>query len=149
MSVRKTLEAVGITLKPEWTPAGEGGEKEAVFAVPIQRVVVIRRPTSTRIDSLLVTTSAVHPRPDGRVHGDGGAACHTLKAANAIGTVGPDLNKALPGKDAAFIHTSIVDPNAYIAPGYSKGIMPATFGTQLSSKQIDDLVAFVYQSTRG
>jgi mono/diheme cytochrome c family protein len=78
----------------------------------------------------------------------GCTACHTLKAANATGTVGPDLNKTLPDKDAAFIHTSIVDPNAYIAPGYSKGIMPENFGTQLSAKQINDLVAFVYQSTR-
>ena len=32
MSVRKTLEAVGITLKPEWTPAGEGGEKKLADA---------------------------------------------------------------------------------------------------------------------
>ena len=79
----------------------------------------------------------------------GCAACHTLKAANATGTVGPNLDKNLKDKDAAFIHTSIVDPNAFIAPGYSKGIMPQTFGTQLSPKQIDDLVAFVYQSTHG
>ena len=101
------------------------------------------------------TTSTTSPAPTGDAAAgkavftsSGCAACHTLKAANATGTVGPDLNKALPDKDAAFIHTSIVDPNAYIAPGYSKGIMPENFGTQLSSKQIDDLVAFVYQSTR-
>jgi mono/diheme cytochrome c family protein len=74
-------------------------------------------------------------------------ACHTLMAANATGTVGPDLDKTLKDKDAAFIHTSIVQPNAYIAAGYPKGVMPENFGTQLSPKQIDDLVAFVYQST--
>lgn len=79
----------------------------------------------------------------------GCAACHTLKAGNATGTVGPNLDETLKDKDAAFIHTSIVDPNAYIAPGYPKGVMPPNFGTQLSPKQIDDLVAFVYTSTQG
>jgi hypothetical protein len=45
----------------------------------------------------------------------------------------------------AFIKQSIVDPNAYIAPGYAKGVMPPNFGTTLSAKQVDDLVAFLAQ----
>jgi len=77
----------------------------------------------------------------------GCGACHTLKAANATGTVGPNLDETLKDKDAGFIHTSIVDPNAFIAPGYPKGVMPENFDTQLSPKQLDDLVAFVYKST--
>jgi hypothetical protein len=32
MSVRRTLEAVGITLKPAWSPAGQGGEKKLADA---------------------------------------------------------------------------------------------------------------------
>ena len=44
---------------------------------------------------------------------------------------------------AAFIKESIKDPDAYIAKGYSKGIMPTTFGKSLSSKQLHDLVAFI------
>jgi hypothetical protein len=47
----------------------------------------------------------------------------------------------------AFIHESIVNPDAYIAKGYSKGIMPTNFGSTLSSKQIDDLVAFIDSGT--
>ena len=74
-------------------------------------------------------------------------ACHTLSAAGASGKVGPDLDKTLTDKDAAFIKTSIVDPNAYIAPGYQKGIMPENFKSALSPKQLNDLVAFVYKST--
>ena len=49
----------------------------------------------------------------------GCSACHTLADARATGTVGPDLDKSLKGKDEAFIRTSIVDPNAEIAKGYS------------------------------
>ena len=44
---------------------------------------------------------------------------------------------------AAFIKESIEDPDAYIAKGYSKGIMPTTFGKSLSGKQLNDLVAFI------
>jgi mono/diheme cytochrome c family protein len=79
----------------------------------------------------------------------GCSACHTLKEANASGTVGPNLDEALKGKDAGFIHESIVDPNAEIAEGYQKGIMPDTFDTSLSKKQLDDLVALLSQAANG
>lgn len=70
----------------------------------------------------------------------GCASCHTLKAANATGTTGPDLDTALKGKSPAYIKQSIVDPNAVIAKGYPANVMPPTFGKQLSSQQIQQLV---------
>lgn len=81
---------------------------------------------------------------------NGCAACHTFAPANAAGTVGPNLDTA-PTADAkkdnmplpAFVKQSIVDPNAYIAPGYPKGVMPTTFGSSLSSAQLNSLVAFI------
>jgi mono/diheme cytochrome c family protein len=74
---------------------------------------------------------------------NGCASCHTFQPAGATGTVGPDLSQVLKGKSVAFIHQSIVDPNAVIAPGYQPNIMPQTFGSTLSTKQLDDLVAFL------
>jgi mono/diheme cytochrome c family protein len=74
-------------------------------------------------------------------------SCHTLAEANATGQVGPNLDDVLKGKDAAFIHESIVDPNAEIASGFSAGIMPETYASSLSDQQIADLVAFLVQST--
>jgi cytochrome c oxidase subunit 2 len=59
--------------------------------------------------------------------------------------IGPDLDTALKGKTAAFIRQSIVDPNAEIAPGYQPGIMPQGYGSQLTAKQMADLVAFLQQ----
>jgi mono/diheme cytochrome c family protein len=108
-------------------------------------------PTTSTTTTTQTTTSAA-PTGDAAAGkavfaSSGCAACHTLKAAGATGTVGPNLDQTLKGKDAAFIHQSIVEPNAYIAPGYPKGVMPESFGTSLSKKQIDDLVAFVYTST--
>jgi mono/diheme cytochrome c family protein len=67
----------------------------------------------------------------------GCAGCHTLKAAGATGTVGPNLDEAKP--DESLIRARVE---------HGKGAMPA-FGDsgQLSKKQIDDVVAFVYRST--
>jgi mono/diheme cytochrome c family protein len=73
----------------------------------------------------------------------GCGSCHTFKPAGSTGNVGPNLSEVLKGKDAAFIHQSIVDPNAVIAKGYSPNIMPQTYGSQLSAKQLADLVAFL------
>jgi cytochrome c oxidase subunit II len=80
---------------------------------------------------------------------NGCAACHTEAAAKATGKVGPDLDrlKQEAAKDgrplAQFISESITDPNAYIAPGYAKGVMPETFKQSLSSAQLDQLVQFL------
>ena len=63
--------------------------------------------------------------------------CHTLQAANATGTVGPNLDDAQP--DLA----TIVD-----RVRHGRGAMPA-FEGQLSVTQIRDVAAFVYDSTHG
>jgi cytochrome c551/c552 len=87
---------------------------------------------------------------------NGCSGCHTFKPANSNGTIGPDLDSA-PAQDAkadnnmalaAFVKESIVDPNKYIAKGFSSGIMPGDFGSKLSSSQIDDLVAFILSGTK-
>jgi len=77
------------------------------------------------------------------------STCHTLKEAGATQTIGPNLDEVLKGKDAAFIHESIVDPNAEVATGYQPGIMPETYSEQLDEKQLADLVAFLVQATKG
>jgi mono/diheme cytochrome c family protein len=76
------------------------------------------------------------------------SSCHTLKEAGATQTIGPNLDEVLKGKDAAFIHESIVDPNAEVATGYQSGIMPGTYGEQLDEQQLADLVAFLVQATK-
>jgi cytochrome c oxidase subunit 2 len=89
--------------------------------------------------------------PDGKAlfASAGCSACHTLADAGATGTTGPDLNKVLKGKDPAFIKTSIVDPNAELAPGYQAGIMPQNFSRQLTPAQIDALVKYLSDVTKG
>jgi cytochrome c oxidase subunit II len=74
--------------------------------------------------------------------------CHTFKPASATGTVGPDLDNLRQAAQAAgqpleeFIRQSIVDPNAYVAPGYQKGVMPETFSS-LPKQQLEALVKYL------
>ena len=75
---------------------------------------------------------------------NGCSGCHTFEAAGSTGAVGPNLDEALQGKDAEFVHQSIVEPNAEVAEGYNAGVMPSF--QQLSEDQVNDLVAFLTQS---
>jgi cytochrome c551/c552 len=73
--------------------------------------------------------------------------CHTYTPAGSHGTIGPDLDKlAQYAKQAKrpltpFVHQSIVDPNAYIQPGYPRGVMPSF--AHLSASDVNDLVQFL------
>jgi cytochrome c oxidase subunit II len=75
----------------------------------------------------------------------GCGSCHTYEPAGSKGTVGPNLTTALKGKSPDFIHESIVNPSAEIAKGYPPNVMPQTYGSQLSDKQLADLVSFLSQ----
>ena len=77
------------------------------------------------------------------------STCHTLSAAGATGTVGPNLDDGLKGKDAAFIHQSIVEPDAEITSGFADNLMPEDYGEKLDEQQLADLVAFLVQATNG
>jgi cytochrome c oxidase subunit 2 len=81
---------------------------------------------------------------------NGCGACHTFKAVpGAAGKVGPDLDniKATAAKAGqsllAYIKTSIVNPNAFITPGYQPGVMPGNFGTTMTATQINALATFI------
>jgi mono/diheme cytochrome c family protein len=88
--------------------------------------------------------------------GAGGCgSCHTLRDAGASGTVGPDLDKLKAdaqkaGKPLeAYTKESIVDPEAYVVPGFPKGVMPPDFSSTLNKKQIDDLVGYLLSTAGG
>src|SRR5438046_980434 len=79
----------------------------------------------------------------------GCGSCHTYGPAGSTGKVGPDLDKVASDAQKAnqgpvpdYVHTSITQPDAYVVPGFPKGVMPQ-YGGQLSAKQVADLVAFL------
>ncbi|MBV8479263.1 MAG: c-type cytochrome [Actinobacteria bacterium] len=115
------------------------------------------RPTTTAAATTAAATTTAAAATGGSAvaakaifSGAGCAACHTFKPAGATGKIGPDLDTA-PEKDAkkdkmalaAFIKQSIVDPNAYISPGFPKSVMPPNFGSTLGSAKVDELVNYI------
>jgi cytochrome c oxidase subunit 2 len=79
--------------------------------------------------------------------------CHVFKPAGSTGKVGPDLDKLPAEAQRAgqpleqFIRESIVNPNAYVEPGFPKGVMPQTFNT-LPKSQLDALVSFLAKGAK-
>lgn len=67
----------------------------------------------------------------------GCTGCHTLAAAHATGTVGPDLDQTHPTYRKATARVTL-----------GRGTMPS-FKSQLSTQQIADVAAYVVKSTGG
>jgi len=84
---------------------------------------------------------------------NGCAACHTFTPAGATGKIGPDLDKLQAEAQKAgkplqdFVRQSIVDPNAYIEPGYHPNVMPESF-KDLPKGQLDALVQFLSRGSK-
>jgi mono/diheme cytochrome c family protein len=77
----------------------------------------------------------------------GCGSCHTLAALGdiATGTVGPNLDEAIPGQSPEQVEESIVDPEAQITQGFPSGVMPDTYA-DLPQKDIQELADFLIQS---
>jgi mono/diheme cytochrome c family protein len=67
----------------------------------------------------------------------GCVGCHTLAAAHATGTVGPNLDQAKPDYQLTTGRVTL-----------GKGVMPSFHG-QLTTQQIADVAAYVVKSTGG
>ncbi|MGO9886859.1 MAG: cytochrome c oxidase subunit II [Solirubrobacteraceae bacterium] len=91
----------------------------------------------------------------------GCSGCHTLAAASATGTVGPNLDVRLRTDCAnpasqkirgttlkECIETAITKPYAYLPTGYSAGIMPSNFAQRLTPDQIQALVNFLSSAAK-
>ncbi len=100
------------------------------------------------------TDEAGNPAAGKRIYTEQGCGtCHAFKAAGSTGAVGPDLDVVLD-RDAErsgkpldeFVRESIVEPDAFIAPGFKRRVMPQTFGAELSEQELADLVAFLTQN---
>jgi mono/diheme cytochrome c family protein len=81
--------------------------------------------------------------------------CHKL-GPNVVGVTGPDLNllpdvaaTRVAGEDAeTYVHTSIVDPNAFVNEGFPSGTMPPNFKDRMSEEEINNLVQWLLDPNR-
>ena len=82
----------------------------------------------------------------------GCGGCHTFAPAGSNGTIGPNLNdlKAAAAKYAKgqtpeeYVRQSILDPGAFIVPGFSNA-MPS-FKGRLTDKQIQTVIDYLLKS---
>jgi len=74
------------------------------------------------------------------IRGAGCTACHKIDGAG--GAIGPDLTHVGSRLSANLIRESILNPDAKVAKGYEKfkGVMPKTFGNQLTAAQLEAVV---------
>ena len=77
------------------------------------------------------------------IRGAGCTGCHKINGEG--GAIGPDLNHVGSRLSANLIRESILTPEAKVAKGFEKfkGIMPKTFGNQLTAAQLEALVQFL------
>jgi len=84
----------------------------------------------------------------------GCGGCHTFKPANAAGNVGPDLDnvkadaaKANRGSVTQYITESIVNPAAYVVPGFPNA-MPPVYKAQIPPAQLKQLVQYLEENAK-
>jgi len=77
------------------------------------------------------------------IRGAGCTGCHTINGEG--GKIGPDLSHVGSRLSQNLIRESILLPDAKTAKGFEKfkGVMPKTFGHQLTGEQLEALVQFL------
>jgi cytochrome c oxidase subunit 2 len=140
-------------------PIGQPGPNDAQQGVPGSTGSAASSSSSSAATTSSSTSTASGAASPGKavfLGSAGCSGCHTLAAAGATGTVGPNLDVRLrtdcsgaPSKKirgatlTQCIHTAIVHPYAFIPSGFTKGVMPSTFSQTLTGAQIQSLVTYL------
>lgn len=103
---------------PKESPAGDAGEKKAESGP--------RKPYAT-VNEIIEAVNC--------------GMCH--KVAEQVGEVGPDLIQIGGKRDREYLRRAILNPNADIAEGYEKDMMPADYGTQLYASEVELLLDYL------
>jgi cytochrome c6 len=128
---------------PGHAPAGMKGKFGVGVAAP-KPVPTTPRPTTTTTTTTTPTSTGPETLEGDPVAGrgvfnaNGCASCHTMAAAGANGTVGPNLDVAKPGQARV---------RQFVQNGSTSGgtVMPAF--SSMSQTDLNNIAAFVYAST--
>ena len=75
--------------------------------------------------------------------------CHSLEPGMiglgpSLATAGAEAGARVAGTFAAvYLRESILAPDVFVVEGFAGGIMPVTYGDELTEQQVADLVAFL------
>jgi mono/diheme cytochrome c family protein len=132
---------------------------EHAAAAPASEVGLLAQATKPKVGAGVATTPELKEGKEAFLT-QGCSSCHTLADAASTGTIGPNLDERLRSdcENAASksargatleecVKIAITDPYKYIPSGYTAGVMPANFGSKLTSKQLAALVAYLIKAT--
>lgn len=153
--------AAGVLLSPDMGPALIAQEAgQVVEAKPTEPPPVLSELTPEQIyaglppDLATAVTSADIAQAPLLATTKGCIGCHDLDP-NKVMTgptwhnVGDTAITRVPGESPAeYLHQSIVNPNAFVVPGYPANIMPQTFGDQLTTQELGDMIAYLLSQTQ-
>ena len=77
------------------------------------------------------------------------STCHSLEpgvtlAGPSLSGIGAQAGSRVSGMAADdYLPQSVRQPDAHVVEGFTPGIMPGTYGSQLSEQQVKDLVAYM------
>ncbi|MDQ3248082.1 MAG: c-type cytochrome, partial [Chloroflexota bacterium] len=144
-----------------WQPFQDGPSKAPTttitYTVGMLGAAAVGRPVEVAVSNTTTATAAVPagPRsPQTLYTAMACIGCHKLdqnQTPDNIGQPGPHQGNLyetaatrVAGQDAeTYVYTSIVDPAAYVVPGYVNNIMPQTFKEQMSEEEIRGLVQWM------
>jgi mono/diheme cytochrome c family protein len=121
----------GQTFMPANLVTGQDAEDVAAYVASVAGIPGIEPPPLPEDDALLF--------------GELCGSCHTLAEAGTVGTVGPNLDDALPGQPAAAIEESIRNPEAQMSafPFPGGGVMPPFDEVRLPEADLQRLVDYL------
>lgn len=93
--------------------------------------------------STAAAPAAASNKPEDIIAAGGCMGCHALRGQG--GTVAPSFDGIGARSNRDELRESILDPNAKVAPAYEamRGVMPQTFGQQLTAGQLEALVTYL------
>jgi mono/diheme cytochrome c family protein len=128
---------------------------QALEAAPVGTTIPPAQAVGTALDTPL--PAGVADNGQKLFTSQGCAACHSLKPGEKI--VGPSLAGIATDADEivkqpdykgkattpeVYVRESIVQPGAYVTPGFVDGVMPKDYGTaKLNAQDLADLIAFL------
>lgn len=160
---------VAPTATPTFTPTATPTQQPTSTPVPPTATVepTTEPPTATTVPPTEVPTEEVAPAGDTAVTGDAAngqvlfnefqaeasfacATCHNTASEERL--IGPGLQNIstraetrVEGQSAYdYIHTSIVEPSAFVVPDYPDGLMPQIYEEIFTEQEIQDIIAYLY-----
>lgn len=105
-----------------------------------------------RVASAAQATGGGAPRstaPDAIIERYGCRACHVIgghggNLAPSLERTGVQAAQRVPGQSAeAYLRQSLLDPNAYVGEGFTRGLMPADLGDRMTAREMEALVQYL------